>query len=81
MLAGLSATNILNVLKVVTVCTVKGRAALTDIRLMLSKLEGNQMEKAAVWEACESRMDSNRRILEAMVGITSELLGPSARRR
>ncbi len=72
MLGGFSVSNISNVLKGVTVFSVKGRAALTDIRVMLGKVESDEMDKAKAWSACETRMASNRRILESLNGINPE---------
>jgi hypothetical protein len=68
-LGGLTPSNIIGVAKRAVVFSVKGRAALADINIMMKKLTDGKMTKDAVWDACTQRMDANKAMLEAMSGI------------
>lgn len=68
LLAGPTIGNFANVAARATLLATKGDALLADINSMLSRVNEGTLTEDEVWAACESRMDQNRAVLEALAG-------------
>lgn len=73
LLGGPTIGNFLYVAKRATIITVKGRAVISDINRMLSGVEDGSLLVETVWNACDERMEMNRRVLMILTGGTAGL--------
>ncbi len=69
LLGGASLKTFVDVAKRAVIFTVKGEAALRDIRALLNSLEKGERDVESVWTTCSARMQTNGRILNAMAGV------------
>lgn len=72
LLGGPSVGNYLNITSRALLLTAKGEAVLLDINGMLKGLDNKTYTEQEVWDACESRIQTNRRVLSILSGIPTQ---------
>lgn len=72
LLGGPSIGNYLNITSRALLLTVKGEAVLLDINGMLKGLSDKRYTEQEVWDACDNRIQTNRRVLSILSGIPTQ---------
>ena len=72
LMGGPSLLNYLNIASRALLLTAKGEAVLLDINAMLTGLDNKVYKEQEIWDACESRIATNRRVLSILSGIPTQ---------
>ncbi len=72
LLGGPTIMNYLNIASRALLLTTKGAAVLRDVNEMLKGLGDKTYTKEEIWDACEGRIATNRRVLSILSGIPTQ---------